>query len=197
MRVVRFMGWSRVGWGTVRESAVQLRRSAWRGVSLAESARMHAIIVGRTNPLKGLLTHVHTTVSPRHHPKPRTYVHVKYALLCFRHGVLRRSNVFLALSGAGQARGPSAHYDACLDPSRAPWRCFEHSTSLNWLFWSRGVALPRSDEQVHVKYYILFIVFSSLLPSHRLVFIPLSRPLYNISPIVFTFSAVCYAAAFL
>ena len=30
---------------------------------------------------------------------------------------------FLALSAAGQARGPWVHYDAGLDPGRAPWRC--------------------------------------------------------------------------
>ena len=26
------------------------------------------------------------------------------------------------------------YYDACLDPGRAPGRCFEHSESLSWLF---------------------------------------------------------------
>lgn len=38
---------------------------------------------------------------------------------------------FLAFSAEGQARGPSVHYDAYLDPSRPSWRCAE---PLNWLF---------------------------------------------------------------
>ena len=50
---------------------------------------------------------------------------------------------YLVLSAAGQARRPSVHYDACRDPGRALWRCSEHSTSLNWLFLSRGCVPSR------------------------------------------------------
>ena len=59
------------------------------------------------------------------------------------HGVLRRPKGFHRLTVAGQARGPWVHYDACLDPGRAPWRCSEHSKSLTWLFSSGVFAPPR------------------------------------------------------
>ena len=71
-------------------------------------------------------------------------------------------NLFVALSALGRARGPSAHYDACLDPSRAQWRRSEHSNSLNWLFLSRG--RPPGDE--HGKPYICLVFLNSPLPSH-------------------------------
>ena len=55
--------------------------------------------------------------------------------------------VSLALSAAGQARRPSVHYDARLDPGRAPWRCSEHLTSLIWLIFSRGCVAPRRSSR--------------------------------------------------
>ena len=40
--------------------------------------------------------------------------------------------------GCGARKAPTTgtlqHYDACLDPGRAPWRCSEHPTSLSCFF---------------------------------------------------------------
>lgn len=56
------------------------------------------------------------------------------------------SRVFLLeFLAVGSARGPSVHYRARLDPSRAPSRCFELSVSLNWLFFWQGVVFRRAE----------------------------------------------------
>ena len=55
---------------------------------------------------------------------------------------------FLPLSAAGQARGPWVHYDACLDPDRAPWRRSGHFTSISWL--SKTKLLAASPSRVGV-----------------------------------------------
>ena len=62
-----------------------------------------------------------------------------YVFFCLLFSSVR--GYFTSLSAAGQARRPSVH-DECRDPGRAPWRCTAHSTSLNWLFFSRGCVPP-------------------------------------------------------
>ena len=98
---------------------------------------------------------------------------------------------FFALSAAGQAWGPPVRYDTCLDPSRAPWRCSEHSTSLNWIFISRGCNSASLRRAGAGKSHIFLTSLHSPLLPHVFVLARLCRPLYRIvSPIVFTSSAV-------
>ena len=73
---------------------------------------------------------------------------------------------FCAISGAGQEREPSVHYDTCRDPRRGPWRCSERSTSLKWLFFSR------SQVRVNGKPYNLSCSLSTAR-SHFTFFQPL------------------------
>ena len=73
---------------------------------------------------------------------------------------------FLAVAAARQARGPSVHDDACLDPSRAPWRCSQLSASLNWLFSVKGLC-PASLKGAGACKNALFF-FTSPRPSHIL-----------------------------
>ena len=84
---------------------------------------------------------------------------------------------FCAISGAGQEREPSVHYDTCRDPRRGPWRCSERSTSLKWLFFSR------SQVRVNGKPYNLSFSLSTAR-SHLTFFsaAPIFGLVHNISP---------------
>ena len=55
----------------------------------------------------------------------------------------------LVRSAAGQPRGPSIHHDACLDPSKAPWRCSEHSTSPGSFCQEVALRLAETSRWVH------------------------------------------------
>ena len=61
----------------------------------------------------------------------------------------------------------------CLDSGRAPWRCFEHATSLKWLC-SQGVAfhLDAQVEQVRGKHHMFVCIAAPL--SHVFVFARIS-----------------------
>ena len=79
----------------------------------------------------------------KHVSKYLAYIHYEKHALFFWHAVIPRMSFLLALSAAGQTWRSSAHYDACLDPGRPPWRSSEQSTTLSWLLFIRGcVPLP-------------------------------------------------------
>ena len=103
------------------------------------------------------MRYVYVSVSVQHAP-------------CFSACCSPAAEVFLAISAAGQAsyavlgsqgntktRGPSVHYDACLDPGRAPWWCSEHSTSLGWhqesdgLFFRKQPLSPGSHKEIGIQ----------------------------------------------
>ena len=105
---------------------------------------------------------------------------------------------FLALSAMGRTRGPSVHYDACLDPGRAPWRVIrafkvaELALCVKELY---SASLSRAGEWKTPQ--ISVFLFNS--PLRSLISYSLrSRACCTTSPlctVVFTLSAVCYDAA--
>lgn len=88
------------------------------------------------------------------------YLVCKIRLSYFRHAVLRRPTVFLALSAAGQARVSSKHYDArhIWIPAELCGASFEHSKLLSRLFQGVGFRLaePSScNEKTHIFQHFL------------------------------------------
>ena len=100
---------------------------------------------------------------------------VKYAL--FFSGLFSGGRGFFSCAfGCGASKAPiGTHYDARLDPGRAPWRCSEHSTSLSWLLLSRGCVPPPCSSRVgawKTPYILPYIFFIARFPLAFLNFAP-------------------------
>lgn len=90
--------------------------------------------------------------------------HLSVNLHLFFSGLLfyGRRGFASAISAARQARGPSVHYDAFLDPGRALWRFSEHPTLLNYASFGHVVTFRLSEPRWRMgkptTYYIYFSV---------------------------------------
>ena len=85
----------------------------------------------------------------------------------FWHAFSGGRDFFLALSAAGQGRGPSVHYDACLDPGKASWRVLS-SIQSRWAgSFGKGLSSASLSRVGAWKPHLLFLFFpNSPLRSH-------------------------------